>query len=66
MQPGVPAGLTAPDGSGEKPSIIQGADPAQFLDGVHFINHRRQGNLVTNAASGNPTIGTDANPIDFK
>jgi hypothetical protein len=54
------------DGSGEKPSIIQGADPAQFVDGVHFINYRRQGVLVTIAVSGNLTIGTDANYVDFK
>ena len=54
------------DGSGEKASIIQGADQARFVDGVHFINYRRQGALVTNAVSGNLTIGTDANHVDFK
>jgi hypothetical protein len=54
------------EGSDEKASIIQGADPAQCVDGVHFINYRRQGVLVTNAVSGNLTIGTDANHVDFK
>ena len=54
------------DGTGEKASIIQGADSTKFVDGINFINYRRKGVLVTNAETGNIKIGEEVYHVDFK
>jgi hypothetical protein len=52
-------------GGGELQSWIYGQSSERYVDSVLFINHRRNGILVTDAASGNMRIGPFAKNVRF-